>query len=38
VIDQIIEAKRADGVANATVSRVLEVVKAVLRKVSLEWE
>ena len=38
MIDQIIEAKRAEGVANATVNRMLEVVKASLRKASLEWE
>jgi integrase len=37
-IDQIIEAKRAEGVANATVNRMLEVVKVILRKASLEWE
>ena len=38
VIDKIIEARRADDVANATVNRVLEVVKAILRKAALEWE
>ena len=38
LIDKIIEARRADGVANATVNRVLEVVKAILRKAALEWE
>lgn len=37
-VDKIIEARRAEGVANATVNRVLEVVKAILRKAAFEWE
>lgn len=38
LIDKIIETRRADGVANATVNRVIEVVKAILRKAAWEWE
>ncbi len=38
VIDRLIETRRADGVANATVNRTLEVVRAILRKAVQEWE
>ena len=38
VIDQLIEARRADGVADATVNRTLEVVRAILRRAVDEWE
>jgi hypothetical protein len=38
VIDRIIEAKKAEGVTNATVNRVLEVLRAILRRCVNEWE
>jgi integrase len=38
VIDRITDAKLAEGVSNATVNRVLEIVRAVLRKCVNEWE
>ena len=38
VLDRITDAKLAEGVSNATVNRVLEVVRAVLRKCVNEWE
>jgi len=38
LIDQITERKRAEGVSNATVNRVLEVLRAILRKCVNEWE
>ncbi len=38
VIDRLIETRCADGVANATVNRTLEVVRAILRKAVHEWE
>ena len=38
LIDRITDAKLADGVSNATANRVLEVVRAVLRKCVNEWE
>ena len=37
-LDQISENRKAEGVANATVNRTLEVVRAVLRKAAYEWE
>jgi len=37
-IEKIIEAKLEQGVANATVNRNLEVVRAILRKCVNEWE
>jgi integrase len=37
-IDRITEAKQAEGVSNATVNRVLEVLRAILRKAANEWE
>ncbi len=38
VIDQLIDARRSEGVSNATVNRLLEVLRAVLRKAEREWE
>lgn len=38
LIDRMIAAKEAEGVSNATVNRVLEVVRAILRRACLEWE
>jgi integrase len=38
LIDRITDAKLAEGVSNATVNHVLEVVRAVLRKCVNEWE
>jgi integrase len=38
VIDRITDAKLAEGVSNATANRMLEIVRAVLRKCVNEWE
>jgi len=38
LLDRITEAKLAEGVTNATVNRVLEVVRAILRKCINDWE
>lgn len=38
VIDRITEAKLSEGVSNATVNRVLEVLRAILRRCVDEWE
>jgi len=38
MVDRITEAKLAEGVRNATVNRVLEVLRAILRKCVNEWE
>jgi integrase len=38
VLDRILSARKAGGVANATVNRTMEVVRAVLRKAANEWE
>ena len=38
VVDHIAEAKLAEGVSNATVNRVLEVLRAILRKCVNDWE
>lgn len=38
IIDEITDAKLAEGVTNATVNRVLEVLRAILRKAVDEWE
>jgi integrase len=38
VLDRLVEAKRAEGVSNATVNRSMEVVRAILRKAANEWE
>jgi integrase len=37
-IDRITDAKLAEGVSNATVNRVLEIVRAILRKCINDWE
>lgn len=37
-VQAIIEAKLADGVTNATVNRIVEVVRAILRKAAYDWE
>lgn len=37
-LEKILKAKQAEGVANSTVNRVLEVVRAILRKACNEWE
>ncbi len=38
LIDQIINLRKKDGVSNATVNRMLEVIRAILRKAANEWE
>jgi integrase len=38
LIDEITDAKLAEGVSNATVNRVLEVLRAILRRCANEWE
>ncbi len=38
VVDRITETRRAEGVSNATVNRMLEVLRAILRKCLNEWE
>ncbi len=38
VIDEITQARLRDGVSNATVNRMLEVLRAILRRVANEWE
>lgn len=38
LLDRILSARQADGVANSTVNRTLEVVRAVLRRAANEWE
>jgi integrase len=38
LLDKIVDAKLAEGVSNATVNRVLEVLRAILRKCVNEWE
>jgi integrase len=38
VLDRLIEARRAEGVSNATVNRTMEVMRAILRKAANEWE
>lgn len=37
-LEKILKAKLAEGVANSTVNRVLEVVRGILRKACNEWE
>ncbi|MCZ7564781.1 MAG: site-specific integrase [Burkholderiales bacterium] len=37
-VDRITDAKLAEGVSNATVNRVLEVLRAVLRRCANDWE
>ena len=38
VIDKITDAKQREGVSNATVNRILEVLRAILRKCRDDWE
>lgn len=38
LLDRIISGRRAGGVANSTVNRTMEVVRAVLRRAANEWE
>lgn len=38
LIDKIMEAKLAEGVTHATVNRVMEVLRAILRKCVNEWK
>ncbi|MHB1085976.1 MAG: tyrosine-type recombinase/integrase [Thiobacillus sp.] len=38
LVDKIMDAKLAEGVTHATVNRVLEVLRAILRKCVNEWE
>ena len=38
LLDRIAEQKKAEGVANATVNRMLEVIRAILRKAMNDWE
>lgn len=38
VLDRVFSARQADGVANSTVNRTMEIVRAVLRRAANEWE
>lgn len=38
LVDKIAERKLAEGVKNSTVNRMLEVIRAILRKAEREWE
>ena len=38
LLDRIMAARMAEGVRNSSVNRVMEVVRAVLRKAAFEWE
>ncbi len=38
LLDRIAEQKKAEGVSNATVNRMLEVIRAILRKAVNDWE
>jgi integrase len=38
LLDRIMTARKADGVANSTVNRTLEVVRAVLRRAAFDWD
>jgi integrase len=38
LLDRIAQQKKAEGVSNATVNRMLEVIRAILRKAMNEWE
>lgn len=38
LVDRITEARSAEGVSNATVNRMLEVLRAVLRISEIEWK
>jgi len=37
-IDQLIARRKSEGVSNATVNRMLAVIRAILRRASLDWE
>jgi len=37
-LDRISTARKAEGVANSTVNRTLEVVRAVLRRAAFDWD
>ena len=37
-LDELVSARKADGVANATVNRMLALVRSVLRRAAYEWE
>jgi integrase len=37
-IDQMITQRKSEGVSNATVNRMLAVIRAILRRASLDWE
>ena len=37
-VDRITDAKKAEGVSNASVNRTLEIIRAILRKCVNEWE
>jgi len=38
LLDKIVQARRAEGLAIATVNRLLEIIRAVLRKAMGDWE
>ena len=38
LLDRIMSARKAEGVANSTVNRTLEVVRAVLRRAAYDWD
>ena len=38
LLDRIMSARRAEGVANSTVNRTMEVVRAVLRRAAYDWD
>lgn len=38
VVDRITEARQAEGLSNATLNRMLEVLRAILRKCENDWE
>ncbi len=37
-LEKILEARKAEGVSNSTVNRMLEVVRAILRRAANDWE
>jgi len=38
VLDDLTQSRLSDGVTNATVNRMLEIVRAILRRAEREWE
>jgi integrase len=38
LLDRMLSSRRADGVANSTVNRTMEVIRAVLRRAANDWE